>query len=151
MDFSTQMNGTDKAKLSMQVDSFNKALNGNRVQQSELGKDDFMKILITQLSHQDPTKPMEDKEFIAQMAQFSSLEQMTNMSKQFTTVAQKLNSSSAMSVLGQDVELMVNGQSIQGSVEAVTGGEFPQLLVGGNYYDYSTLQTVFNNKGDTEL
>ena len=151
MDFSTQMNGTDKAKLSMQVDSFNKALNGNRVQQSELGKDDFMKILITQLSHQDPTKAMEDKEFIAQMAQFSSLEQMTNMSKQFTTVAQKLNSSSAMSVLGQDVELMVNGQSIQGSVEAVTGGEFPQLLVGGNYYDYSTLQTVFNNKGDTEL
>ncbi len=151
MDFSTQMNGTDKAKLSMQVDSFNKALNGNRVQQSELGKDDFMKILITQLSHQDPTKPMEDKEFIAQMAQFSSLEQMTNMSQQFTSVAQKLNSSSAMSVLGQDVELLVNGQNIQGSVEAVTGGEFPQLLVGGKYYDYSTLQTVFNNKGDTEL
>ncbi len=151
MDFSTQMNTTDKAKLSMQVDSFNKALNGNRVQQTEMGKDDFMKILITQLSHQDPTKPMEDKEFIAQMAQFSSLEQMTNMSQQFTAVAQRLNSSSAMGVLGQDVELLVNGQIVQGSVEAVTGGEYPQLLVGGNYYDYSTLQTVYNSKGDTEL
>ena len=152
MDFSTQMNASDKAKVSMQVDSFNKALNGNKVQQTGMGKDDFMKILITQLSHQDPTKPMEDKEFIAQMAQFSSLEQMTNMSTQFTTVAERLNSSSAMNVLGQKVELMVNGSSVQGSVEAVTGGEFPQLLVNGNYYDFSTLQTVFNNdKGDIEL
>lgn len=55
---------------------------------SQLGKDEFLKILMTQLQNQDPTNPMKDNEFIAQMAQFSSLEQMTNMTKAFESFAQ---------------------------------------------------------------
>ncbi|SDJ01790.1 flagellar hook assembly protein FlgD [Salimicrobium halophilum] len=50
---------------------------------SSLGKDDFLKILMTQMQNQSPLDPMKDKDFVAQMAQFTQLEQMTNMSSSF--------------------------------------------------------------------
>ena len=54
-----------------------------RSPRSSLGKDDFLKILVSQLQNQDPMKPMEDQDFIAQMAQFSSLEQMQSLNEGF--------------------------------------------------------------------
>lgn len=58
-----------------------------------MGKDAFMKILIAQLQNQDPTNPMKDNEFIAQMAQFSSLEQTMNLASAFEKFAQAQNQS----------------------------------------------------------
>ncbi len=64
---------------------------------SALGKDAFLKILITQLQNQDPTAPMDDKEFIAQMAQFSSLEQMQNMTKAMENLLESQKETQLMS------------------------------------------------------
>ena len=47
--------------------------------QQPLGKEDFLKLLVAQLSAQDPLDPMDSREFTAQLAQFSALEQMTNV------------------------------------------------------------------------
>ena len=67
-----------------------------------LGKDAFLKLLIAELSNQDPLNPMEDREFISQMATFSSLEQMQNMNKTLETMAEA-NKFSAVSYVGKAV------------------------------------------------
>lgn len=62
--------------------------NSSAVKQTEpqhtLGKDAFMKILVTQMKNQDPLEPLKDTEFIGQMTQFSSLEQLTNLNTALT-------------------------------------------------------------------
>ncbi|QMV40166.1 flagellar hook capping FlgD N-terminal domain-containing protein [Cohnella cholangitidis] len=67
----------------------------------ELGKDQFLQILVTQLRNQDPMQPLQDKEFIAQMAQFSSLEQTMNMTKEL--VALKQSAGMAAGLIGKEV------------------------------------------------
>lgn len=142
MDLSFMMSGLEQQKLNLQVDSINKALSGTREANNNLGKDDFLKLLITQLTHQDPTQPMEDREFIAQMAQFSTLEQMTNMNESFTTLSNMLASNQAMGLLGKTVEIIDGETVITGKVEEIAGREYPQVLVNGTYYDYTNVEKI---------
>ncbi len=142
MDIVQKLSGENLANLHKQVDAFNAGLNSQRTYKQNLDKDDFLKILITQLQHQDPTKPMEDREFIAQMAQFSSLEQITNMGRQFSDLSSILKRSQAMNLIGRVVEVPHQDSMIQGTVEAVTGGNFPQVQVNGVYYDYDEITRV---------
>ena len=57
---------------------------------SSLGREAFLQLLVTQLQHQDPTQPQADGEFIAQLAQFSSLEQLTNIQQTLTDIGTAL-------------------------------------------------------------
>ncbi len=119
---------------------------GNRKVGSDMDKDAFLKLLVTQLKNQDPMKPMQDTEFIGQMAQFSSLEQMQNMNKQMAAQNNFAQLSQASSLIGKDVTLVTNGedaQTITGMVDEVrqTGGE-TFVIVGGEAYATSMIHTV---------
>lgn len=92
-------------------------------QKSSLGKDDFLKILTTQLAHQDPSSPLQDKDFIAQMATFSSLEQMTNLNKAFEQFAISQNNiGNYASMIGKEVSWTPFGETTTktGVVEGVS-------------------------------
>ena len=143
----TTMSASEKAVIDQQVDYFNKqnTTTEGRTVQNELGKDDFLKLLITQLQNQDPTDPMENQEFIAQMAQFSSLEQMTNMSTSFAKMASFISSQEAASTLGKTVELNVGDTTTTGIVEGATRGENPQILVNGMYYTLDKIAAIYAN------
>jgi flagellar basal-body rod modification protein FlgD len=145
------LSSEEKVQLNQFVHDFNVQLNPTRIPQQNLGKDDFLKILITQLSYQDPTAPMEDKEFIAQMAQFSTLEQMTGMAKDFAKLAGIITGTEASSALGKSIELLEGEKTVQGVVQAVTRGEIPQVLVNGSFYDWSQVTKVFSDKGELDI
>ena len=142
---SVQMDARARAQAQLEVDAFNKALRDpvtGRQAKSQLDKDDFLTLLITQLQHQDPTAPMEDKEFIAQMAQFSRLEQMTNMAGGFDKLSSLLASTEAVGMLGAVVELADGEETVQGVVSQVLRGDFQQVLVNGKFYDYDQVTKV---------
>ena len=95
--------------------------------QNALGKDAFMRILVTQMKNQNPLEPLKDTEFIGQMAQFSSLEQLTNLNQamtQFVGLQGNLKSITPFSFKLESVpwELEVNGvlQSGEGIVKALS-------------------------------
>lgn len=80
-----------------------------RTPSASLGKDEFLKILMTQLQNQDPTNPMDDREFVSQMATFSSLEQMMNMSNSIEMLVQSQLVSPVIQyshMIGQEVSYM---------------------------------------------
>lgn len=80
----------------------------SRTVSGELDKDAFLKLLIAELSNQDPLNPMDDREFISQMAQFSTLEQMTNMTKALEGMS-SMEQYSAVSYVGKRVAFMQTG------------------------------------------
>ncbi|MFZ5987436.1 MAG: flagellar hook capping FlgD N-terminal domain-containing protein [Bacillota bacterium] len=92
----------------------------------ELGKDDFLNLLVTQLRYQDPMNPVDDKEFIGQMAQFSALEQMQNMNGNFA-------STKAFGMIGKRITANVVDEETM-SVELVEGQVDSVKIDGGKTF-----------------
>jgi len=96
------------------------------IEKPRLDQEDFMKLMLAQMKHQDPTKPMENGEFISQMAQFSSVKGLKEIKDSFNTLANALQSSQALQassmvgrkvmIPGSSTELMPKG-NIRGALE----------------------------------
>lgn len=86
----------------------------------EMGKDAFLKLLTTQLSHQDPMNPVDDKEFMGTMAQFSALEQTTNVAKAIDKLAFSTQLSQSIGLIGHTVDYLRDDSTAgTGKVESV--------------------------------
>lgn len=98
---------------------------------NELGKDDFLKLMITQLNNQNPLEPQQNAEFVAQLAQFSTVEGVQNLSGNFEKLASSFGSSQALqasTLVGRSVTLQGNQESqlfwgdlVQGVVDVPSG------------------------------
>jgi flagellar basal-body rod modification protein FlgD len=109
-----------------------------------LNQDDFLKLLATQMQAQDPMDPMKDTDFISQMANFTSLEQMKNLSSSFASFISQQKSVDAQSYLGKTVTVLDSDQgSVTGTVSGISlTGSTPMLIIGGKTYDPTMIQTI---------
>ena len=109
-----------------------------------LGKDQFLQLLVTQMQYQDPLQPQADTDFIAQLAQFSSLEQMQNLNSTNTN-------SQAFSLVGKEVIVSAkdsqgNENQVKGTVDYVTiknGSAY--LSINGDLYEASKIVQVMDS------
>ena len=100
---------------------------------AELGKDQFLKLFVAQLQHQDPMNPMQDQDFMGQMASFSTLEQVTNLAKANEAIASNLSLSQSVGLIGRTVSWTDKADVVRtGVVEKVTTKDgSPFLTVAG--------------------
>ena len=123
-----------------------------RVPVKMLGQNEFLKLLVTQMQNQDPMKPVSDTEFIAQMAQFSSLEQTKTMSADITKLRQGNDFLQATNLLGKEVRLHLGDMEFTKGIVTdlnVKDGE-ARIIVGDKTYTLDQVNSVSSETPETE-
>jgi len=123
-----------------------------RVPVKMLGQNEFLKLLVTQMRNQDPMQPVSDTEFIAQMAQFSSLEQTKTMSADITKLRQGNDFLQATNLLGKEVRLNLGGMEFTKGIVTdlnVKDGE-ARIIVGEKTYTLDQVNSVSAEAPETE-
>lgn len=115
-----------------QLSSTNSQANITSGTKTTMGKDDFLKLLISQLKNQDPMDPADGTQFAAQLAQFSSLEQLSNLNTNVSQtldanylLAQSVNNTMAATLIGKEAKLAGNSVKYAGQEEVKLGFNLP--------------------------
>ena len=115
------------------------------LQQSDLGKEEFLELLVSQLQNQNPMEPMKNKEFMGQMAQFNSLQQMQSLNNNMSQFMKHQQLSQAGNLVGKQVKVLNSetGQELTGEVSKVKLNDSdPQVVIGGQEYALNNIQEV---------
>lgn len=115
-----------------------------------LGIDDFLKLITTQLTQQDPLKPMEDTQFISQMASFTSLQQMQTLSKDFESFTSNQKELGAQDYLGKTVTVQTSAGTVTGPVTAISFDQgSPLISVNGGTFDPANIISISTGSPQT--
>jgi len=142
------------------IESINSSESLQALQTDTIGKDDFFKMMIAQLQHQDPLNPLDGTDFTAQLAQFSSLEQLTNVNDQLEMLGlyqASLNNSQSISLIGKEITaigdiIKVDGASADLTYNLSEGAEKVTISIydeGGNLVD--TLEPGSQQEGENSV
>lgn len=106
------------------------AIGGNPASSSRLNMQDFLKVLLTQLNYQDPMKPVDNQQFMAQMAQFTSLEQTQQLNSKLDQLISTQSSLQSVGLIGRTVDVAMESGTASGTVRSLSlNGAAPQLTV----------------------
>jgi flagellar basal-body rod modification protein FlgD len=112
---------------------------------SQLGRDQFMQLLVTQMRNQNPLEPMKDAEFIAQLAQFSSLEGIEKLNTSFDDMLSLQQLTQGSNLIGKTVQFQTGDPPTlgQGKVDGVTvQNGAVQLMVGSNLVPLTQVRSM---------
>lgn len=121
------------------------AQNAAAAQSSTIGQEDFLKILLTQLNYQDPLKPLDNQEFLAQMAQFSSLEQTRQLNDKIDSLLTIQSTGQSIGLLGKTVDVTTSTGTTTGQVTTLTfkdGQAQMTVKVGAEFLTGITLSQI---------
>lgn len=119
------------------------SLGRTRTPSDSVDSEAFMSLLVAQLRYQDPTSPMDQTQFMQQLATMSSMQQQTEINNQLASIVESNGVASAINLIGHDVSGMVDGKEVSGKVEAVTlvDGK-PNFKIGNVRLPYSQVYEV---------
>lgn len=151
--------------LTGSLSGFGSVNNNSRDKNNVMGKDDFLKLMLTQMRNQDPLNPMESAEFAAQLAQFTSVEQLMNLNDAMKTsldanylLSQSINNTLAATLIGKEAKLDTTEFKYLGQEEQTLGYNLSTNAksVTIKIYDESgalvkTIENVSGNAGDNKL
>jgi flagellar basal-body rod modification protein FlgD len=119
----------------------------SQVQQTSLGQEDLFKILLTQLSYQDPLKPLDNQEFMAQMAQFTTLEQSRQSNDKLDSLITVQASTQSIGLLGRTVEVNTDGGNVVGDVTTISFDQGSPVMTirktDGTYLNNVSLSQIY--------